>query len=364
MQARMLPTDRTLSTAEIDDVREAVRDFIFDGAKRRISNSTIAKATGYTASVISQFLNGSYPGNNDEVARKLNNWLERRCQVEDSSKEEIFIRTHVVELISGTIAMAYRLRRMAAIVSPSGSGKDKVIKELTKKYNTILLYAERRSTTPTSLVRTIGDALGLRLRTVQMGDAMPRVCDALRGRDRVIIINEAQQLRPECASVIRAIYDQSDTPIILIGSMEILNFIDDRDSGGGQFSRRCIRLNILERLAVEPFKGPGGKQLEGGRPLFTADEVQKFLEARQIRLTPEAFSLAVILANLIEHGTFGLMCDVIEDAFETYVTGAKGLTRNHLLSAMTLRLGEAEYGRAHRRTNIMSKDPRYATAAG
>lgn len=360
MQARMLPEDRELTIEEISEVREAVRDVIFDGTQRVVSNKTISDQSKCAASVVSQFMSGTYAGNNNEVARKLNDWLERRLRKEGTTRKEVYISTHVAELMSGAIDMAHRMCRMAAIVSPSGSGKDKVIRALRRRYNSIVIYAERHSMTPLMLVRAIGEQLGLSRNRLQMGDTLAKVIDALKGHDHTIIINEAQQLRPECASTVRAIYDQAHTPIILIGSMAILEFVDDRSSGGGQFSRRCIRLNILERLKTEQYKGPGGKVHDAGRPLFTADEVRQFLEARQVRLTPEAFALAIVVANLVDHGSYGLMCDVVDAATELYKPGAKGLTRNHLLSVMTLLLGETEFGMANRNMAAMEQDTRYS----
>jgi DNA transposition AAA+ family ATPase len=321
-----------------------------------ISNRRLADETPYSATAIGQVLSGKYAGDADAVLRALAHWLERRARRDEVTRPRVFIRTHVAEMIAAMIGQAHRRLKMAAIVSPAGSGKTLVIEAVRKRYNAVVVYADQQSMTPRELLREIADALGLKIKHPTTASLRREIIRAIKGHDRTIIIDEAQQLRPACAAVLRALYDLGATPVILLGSDRILELVDDRSSGGGQLSRRVLRCSIVDRLASEPWP-PGSDKL--GRPLFTAEEVRAWLAQRELKLTREGFELAVRIANLIDAGTFGLMADVVETAADL---GEQPLNRNDLLTALTLLLGEAEYGRAARALRSMN-GPLTATAA-
>ncbi len=161
-----------------------------------------------------------------------------------------------------------------------------------------------------------------------------RIVKAIKDRSCSIFLNEAQQLTPECASLIRTIHDQTSVPIIMLGSHEIFQFVDDRATGGGQFARRTIKCNIESRMArmADP-ENPG----KVGRPLYSKDEVRRFLASRQIRLADEStFDMLWRIACLTKQGTLGLLNEIVEGIAELY--GDEPVRREVVASMLFMQL--------------------------
>jgi len=313
--AIMLP-DGKLSTEHIDAVRQAIHEFTTDGdGVQKIPNNEIGVETGYSPSTISEFLNAKYKGDNSRIARHLNLWLHRRSDRKRMKGERPYISTWVCERMTSYVRLADRCQKMAAIVAPSGAGKDMVIEALAEEFNGAVIYCDTQ-TTATRLVHRIARAVGVKV-TSSPEQVEQRVIEKMKGRQMVLFVNEAQTLAgrgkvgAKCAGLLRSIYDQTGVPICLFGSAEIFAFIDDRDpaSGGGQLHRRCLKVNIMNLAQqTEDPDQPGAM----GRPLFSKDEVKRFLASRQVKLADvDAFELLYQIANLTEHGTLGLCGDVI-----------------------------------------------------
>lgn len=316
-EAIMLPIDGKLAKEHVDAVRQAVAEFVTDGqGVRMVTNKEIASEIGFSPAVISEFMKGKYKGDNSRLARQLNLWVDRHRKRQRARGNQAYISTWACERMAAYVRLADRRQKMAAIVGPSGCGKDMVIEALAEELNGAVVYCDTR-TTATRLVQKIAEAIGVKVIN-DTGQVERRIIKRLKDRSMILFINEAQTLAGRgrvgaaCAGLLRSIYDQTGVPICLFGSAEIFAFIDDRDpaSGGGQLYRRCLKVNLsnLARQEEDPDR-PG--QL--GRPLFSKDEVRSFLAMKQIKLADlDAFDLLYQIANLTEHGTLGLCGDVVE----------------------------------------------------
>lgn len=338
--ALMLPIDGKLTNEHINAVRESVRNHITDAAGvQEITNKEIASEIGFSPSVISDFMKAKYKGDNSRLARQLNLWLDRRTKRKRAKGKRDYITTWACERMASYVRLADRRQKMAAIVAPSGAGKDMVIETLAEELNGAVIYCDT-STTATRLVHRIAEAIGVRI-TSKPDQVERRVIKRLKDRSMILFINEAQTLAgrgkvgAKCAGLLRSIYDQTGVPICLFGSAEIFAFIDDRDpaSGGGQLYRRCLKLNLLNaaQQEIDPDSG------DQGRRLFSKDEVKRFSSMKQIKLTDaDAFELLYQVANLTEHGTLGLCGDVIDAIADLYP--GEAVTCEHVYTALAIQL--------------------------
>jgi len=310
-----------------------------DAGKPWISRNQIAREMNHSAATLSAWLKGTYKGNNDNVTHAANMWIDRRARRQESQTPTKYVETWAVQEMAAMVRLADRRQKMAAIVAPPGSGKDMVIDALAEQLNGIVIYCSER-TTPFKLLEAWAVALSSRLLRGN-GSLERRIIEAMRGRSMIVFLNEAQQLPKSCASTIRMIYDETKVPIVMFGSDDIFNFIDDRAGargagGGGQFYRRCIKFNLKHRatLAEDPHH-PG----KAGRPLFTKDEVKKVLQTMpHVRLTGEVLALMTQIANLTRHGTLGLACDVIETIGDLWP--GQPITRENVLVALSTLLAD------------------------
>ena len=153
--AIMLPVDDQLTPDQIEAVAEAVRQFITDSdGVQMVPNSQIASEVGLSPGVISEFLRGKYKGNRERIARSLNLWLDRHRKRERSRGNRSYISTWACEKMAAWVRLADRRQKMAAIVAPSGAGKDMIIDVLADELNGAVVYCDTR-TTATTLVREL-----------------------------------------------------------------------------------------------------------------------------------------------------------------------------------------------------------------
>lgn len=335
VEARMLPTGRPLTEEEVASVREAFLAYTHDAETgKKISQGTVAREIDYSRSVLSNWVKGTYAGDVDKVTHAVNLWLERKARREQATGPSDYVATWVCEEMQAFVRLADRHRKMAAIVAPSGSGKDKVIEVLAEQLNAHVLECNDQMT-PRQFLIALADELGLRVLSSPNMTLLREINKRLKDRSCLLFLNEAQQLRRKCASVIRSIYDQTGVPIILFGSEDIFSFIDDRAthsaSGGGQFWSRCIKCNISRRRLAD---GDPDHPDRAGRPLFTVEEIRKFLAMKRVRLAREVLTLVWRIAQLEEHGTLRLAMDVVGYAADLWPS--EPLTREMILEALDL----------------------------
>lgn len=333
LEARMLPRDRKLTAEEINSVRSRVRALL-DQGEGEVSMATIASQIGYAPSTMNQWLHDRYKGKVDEVTHAVNLWLERHVRREHSRTRREYVQTWVCDEMAAVIRFAHRRERMAAIVAPSGSGKDMVIDVLCDDLNGYVVHCHQKLT-PNELLVEILHQLDHRGRRHQNAASMVRqVVKLLRDKACTLFLNEAQQLPTACASVIRTIHDQTAVPIIMLGSHEIFDFIDDRANGGGQFARRCIKCNIESKMAREADPDDPGQV---GRPLYSKDEVRRFLASKRIRLADEGtFTMLWQIACMTGYGTLGLVNEIVEGAAD--LSGDEPLTEQMVTYMLHLQL--------------------------
>lgn len=94
-------------------------------AEKRLSNSTVARITGKSASTVSQVLNGKYQGRPevlDEMFAVLKAFEESGEKVQQLDGTVAWL-TDGEKLINGILNLTYQTNGFAAVVGPSGIGK-------------------------------------------------------------------------------------------------------------------------------------------------------------------------------------------------------------------------------------------------
>lgn len=340
-QARVLPSG-PLTEEHIAAVRA---DYMTYTAKRGVSDAQAAKEIGIAASTLSQWRSGQYAGDNEKVARAVNDWMETHARRDRAATPPGYVTTRVAEEMSAIVNAAITTGAMAAIVAPSGSGKTMVLRVLADKYRGRYIYCTEDLSAKTFLV-TLADAVDATVpvyRNRNRYELLKAIVERLRGTNRPIILDEAHRLPAEVLPRIRSIYDQAGVPIILAGAAAILDTINDRSDGRGQFASRCIQYSVLDHVtnAEGPDPDSRGARGAGGRPLFSQDEVRTFLDGLQVRFDPDGFRLAWAIACLPNHGCLRTLLRVVSllrpDAGNR---DAEPITRPEVLTALALLFGQ------------------------
>lgn len=310
--ATILPTDGNLMQEHHDAVRAAYRKFAY---RYDITNAQAARAIGSAPSTLSQWADAKYNGDNDTLTRKVNAWMDREAKKRDVRLELPYCPTEIAEAIRNVVKLAYEHGKMAAIVAPAGSGKTIVAKALAQDYGGFYLYADEDLTVKSFLERMA--TLTKATAAAHTVDALKTaVVDKLRGSSRPIFVDEAHLLRPAVFGRLRSIYDQTGSPVIMLGAYEIISRVDDRHVAGGrgQMARRTIQWNALEYFAN--VEDPGGGSL--GRPLYTIDQVKQLFAHMPVKLTQAGLEMLWAIACLPTHGCLGTAKDLIDLAYRMF----------------------------------------------
>lgn len=334
LEARMLPRGKKLTDEQIDAVREAFAKYT---AEREITPAQVAREINYGATVVSQWQSRTYKGSYQNVTHAINDWMERDHRRADAQRPKDYVSTWVAETMRTVAYQADKLGMMAAIVAPAGSGKTLILKALVDQMRGVYVYCHENITVRELLLK-IATAMGFRLdagsRSASKIRLIQWISENLKGTKRPIFLDEAQNLHRAISSV-RSIYDQAEVPIIMAGTSQIHDYINDRTDGKGQFSSRCLRFNVVEH--VRSVEGPGGGG-KAGRDLFSVDEVKAFYASKKIRLANDALMMLWALACQVNHGTMRLIEKLADNALAMNPE-ASVLQAEHVIEAMELFFG-------------------------
>lgn len=222
-----------------------------------ISWKTLGERVGRAGGTLSTFISGHYAGNKEEVARgvfRYRQMLESQAENGDGvpSKPGYF-ETPTSRRLIGLLIWAHRGRMTLAATAP-GMGKSVTIAEYRASASNVWVATMEESTkSPNAMMYAVLRALGVTAKGGWGSQLSQLVKDAVRGRQGLLVIDEANHLTYEALEQLRAWHDATGVGICLMGNEELLMRIE-----GGRRRDAYARLNsrIAQRhLAVVPEAG-------------------------------------------------------------------------------------------------------------
>jgi DNA transposition AAA+ family ATPase len=134
---------------------------------------------------------------------KIREWL-KRVERRISKIEVPTVETAALDSVRKAVAMAQDDRDIAVIVGDSGTGKTTALRNYAAESRSAVLVEVDASFTKNVLVAEIARAVGVEAKggmTVVIG----RVVEALKGRDTVIMIDEADYLSDGSLELLRRV---------------------------------------------------------------------------------------------------------------------------------------------------------------
>jgi DNA transposition AAA+ family ATPase len=183
---------------------------------KRISQSKAAQAMGYSAGVVSAYKNRAYNGNVKVLEERIDAWLKREARrlarIDVPTAE-----TATMEQIRRAITIAQDEADIAVIIGEAGTGKTTALRQYAKESHSALLIDVDPSFSKVVLMNEIAHALGVEDKG-GMNAVIERVIEALKDRDAVLIIDEADYLSDSSLELVRRIInDKAHTGVVLVG---------------------------------------------------------------------------------------------------------------------------------------------------
>lgn len=210
----------------VSDKREQLKAYI---AQAGHTQAAVAKEMDVSKTAISQFLSGTYPGDNRELAQRVGQFITQGTARKALAREPEFCPTVTnAKTILDLLSIIHISNDMCLIYGPAGCGKSSALRYYTEQTNSVI-YVEADVTTnsPRCLLKLILSAMG-EVPRGSTSDMMQHAVALLRDTNRLIIIDEAQHLTAKSFDAIRAINDKAHVGIAYAGNPSILRrMIDD-----------------------------------------------------------------------------------------------------------------------------------------
>lgn len=230
----------------MNDIIAKIKQYLADHPE--ISQENLAKQAGISGGALSSFLSGSYRGNKEAIAAKLEALLvadaNRSRALEEIKAPEIVETTSMKTILYG---MDYAQERNDIIVIHGSPGIGKTVTARTwaeENPSSIFITANPNLATKRCVMEEILTAL--RVRADGRCDKMHRaIVAALRNSNRPIIIDEAHFLRLETLETLRSIYDVTNVPMIFVSNSTIMDKITEKNKlVTGQFFSRSVKIQL------------------------------------------------------------------------------------------------------------------------
>ena len=217
-----------------------------------LTNSYVAKATGLSPATVSRWINNSYNADDKNVIEKINNFIKREkarynnwtLPIKDIS---------ILQFVTEVARLCHTRGRIGVCVGAAGLGKTVAAKLYVEKYMDAILIESNYSYTARSILLELHDKLGLSCK----GSAyslMKEVIDKLKDSGRLIIVDEAENLRREALEITRAIHDKTNVGLLLIGREVLLQNLRGRQNQYDQLYSRVMYKKYLDGLVLNDVK--------------------------------------------------------------------------------------------------------------
>ncbi len=277
-----------------DEERQALNEFM---KKAKKSQKQVSKEMGLSTAVISQFLNNSYTGDNQVVAKAINQYLAVGKQRLNSVLTAQFYK-ELYNTKEALFAVNYAHKRcdIVLVSGDSGAGKTTALKYYAENnVGVIFVTANSCTSSASAILSLICAKLKLQISN-KRNELMKTLTTFLTGSKRLIIIDEADHLTLNALQAVRNLNDDAGVGIVLSGNDKIYRQMLTSKKGYefDQIRNRIIvRKRVINEYTVEEIKS-----------IFVGldDECTAYLLAiannESLRTARKLFEIALEYANL------------------------------------------------------------------
>lgn len=297
-----MTTDKPLSIRDAADLRTALQAHLdrFD-----VTAAQVAKAIDVSEATISNLLHHAdriADATREKLWRQIGNWMELDYARRIADRPRDFVHTEVAETIFAVARRAHERGWMALATGPAGIGKTACAKVLTAELAAVYVYVDVDTRGARGLISTIDSIVNHLQRYRRRGRApvasatLRSVVEKLKGSGRLIIIDQAHDLRDSALAALMNLHDLAEVPILLLGTVDFaVRTRDDNDPEYGQLSSRIrLRVDLLREVIAGDSGGGGARKI----PLqwVNAEQMRKLLHPR-FKVHTDAIRLLVAIAN-------------------------------------------------------------------
>lgn len=297
---------KDVSAEQVQQVADDLRVFV---KANNISQKAVAKAIGFNAGVISEFLAGKYAGNVAQVAIHLDDWMTEEEKRRTSLRETQFVWTNVANQINSVARYCLDQKKVGMVYGPetSGIGKTTALKAIHQELGprrSAFVTIDKCDANPTALLKKILTAMRMD-HSGTNSQKMGRISDALKGRSHLLIIDQVHNLRfakeDRPFYFLMDIFEATRTAQLWAGTSDLVAYLQRQrekttDEPLSQIRRRIFPcVDLMEACNPE----------NGGNPLYTVDDVREMFAKFPLKLTSSAARWLCALGRIAGGGGIG-----------------------------------------------------------
>lgn len=204
----------------------------------------VAREIGVSPSILSQFLNGSYKGDNESVKRSVENWIKSRSEkVKVFVEAPLFIETATAKQIFNTLEFARLLGSFAIVYGASGVGKTRAAQEYkAENSNVWMITASPSRSTLAEILYEMALELNLNDAPHRAGRLARLVAKKLERTGGLMIIDEADHLPYAALEEIRILQEETGIGFVLIGNDRVYNRLRGGINQAHEYARLWSRV--------------------------------------------------------------------------------------------------------------------------
>lgn len=232
---------------DIEEIRNTINFLKSEGAVI----SDIARETNITQSRLSQFLSGTYKGNNQKVASALSVWLEnRQAQQNDLPAVPEFIVTPTVREIWAAFQYAQYTGSIVVVHGNPGVSKTTARDQfVATRPNIWTIRASRSRAGVFECLYEIALAVGVDSPVNRRGALARQIRTRLEKTRGLLIIDEADCLGYEMIEELRILQEDTKIGLVFIGNHNVYKQLTGNHRRGVDFARLFSR--IAKRVVIE-----------------------------------------------------------------------------------------------------------------
>jgi DNA transposition AAA+ family ATPase len=236
-----------------ESLRERVRGLL---TREAISQRVAATEAEIGYSSFSAWLGGTYQGDNDKMAAKVERWLASREERQAASavlpREIGWVQTESAAAIWQTIQYAHIAPDIAVVAMGAGCGKTTTARRYAEATpNAWLATMDPTTRVVSTALGEIAIALGLTERSPQ-GYARA-IAGYVGGKNGVLIIDEAQHLQPNALDALRSIHDRTGCGLVLLGNETVYTRLEGQGRAA-EFAQLFSRVG-MRMVQAKPRSG-------------------------------------------------------------------------------------------------------------
>lgn len=193
---------------------------------RQVTQSRFAKECGLSATTVSQWLAGIYPGDNNAVETKIERWLTQRRQAQSTQSAlppaPAYVATPTAERVIAALHYAQIAGDIAVVYGGAGLGKTTAIKRYADgALNCWVVTMQEDCSSIVTAMEEIADVVGVAnagTGAARLRRAIVRKVTATGG---LLVIDEAQHLGVAALDQVRGIHDATGIGVALVGNEQV-----------------------------------------------------------------------------------------------------------------------------------------------